>query len=203
MQSSPAEITPILGTAMDGGHYAGRILIDGQAYALIVAPKDGGERDDIEWSDNTRNVPAAMSFCDGHANTLAMAEAGSPLAQWARGLRIAGHDDWYLPSQDELEVLYRNLKPTPRANYCWARSGINLSAIAPTRPYAPDHPVQTSAEVFQADGAEAFEEDAYWTSTQYAADADYAWYQYFDNGLQGDGGKGAQLRARAVRRLPI
>jgi hypothetical protein len=63
--------------------------------------------------------------------------------------------------------------------------------------------VQTSAEVFQAGGAEAFEEDAYWTSTQHAADADYAWYQYFDNGLQGDGGKGAQLRARAVRRLPI
>ena len=30
MKSSPEEITPILGTAMGGGYYAGRILIDGQ-----------------------------------------------------------------------------------------------------------------------------------------------------------------------------
>ena len=198
-----SEITPILGTAMADGYYAGRILIDGQAYALIVAPKAEGEREDVEWIDDERGVPGALSYCDGLANTFAMAEAGSELAKWVRDLRIGGHDDWYLPSQDELEIIYRNLKPTTRKNYCLARSGINLSAIEPTRPYTPGHPVQTSADAFQAGGAEAFEEAAYWTSTQHAANADYAWSQGFRNGFQDDDAKAAELRARAVRRLPL
>lgn len=42
MQSSTAEITPILGTPMDGGFYGGRILIEGKPFALIVAPQGPG-----------------------------------------------------------------------------------------------------------------------------------------------------------------
>ena len=146
MKSSPAEITTILGTAMGGGFYAGRIMIEGQAYALIVAPKAEGETEK-EWIADYQDVPNAQSFNDGLTNTLAMAEAGSELAQWARDLRIADHDDWYIPSQDELEIIYRNLKPTTRENYCYARSGINLSAIEPTRPYTPDFPLHTQTTV--------------------------------------------------------
>ena len=43
----------------------------------------------------------------------------------------------------------------------------------------------------------------YWSSEQHASDSDYAWCQYFDYGLQDGSGKSAELRARAVRRLPI
>ena len=203
MQSSTAEITPILGTPMDGGFYGGRILIEGKPFALIVAPKDQGEHPDAEWIEDEVDVPGALSYFDGLANTLAMAEAGSELAKWATGLAIGGYTDWYLPSQDELEIIYRNLKPTTTENYLWARSGINLSAIEPTRPYTATSPAQTQAEAFQAGGDQAFDSTWYRTSTQHASDSGCAWFQGFGYGYQDGYDKGAELRARAVRRLPI
>jgi hypothetical protein len=48
-----------------------------------------------------------------------------------------------------------------------------------------------------------FEESAYWSSEQHAADVNYAWFQYFDYGDQFYDVKSASLRARAVRRLTI
>ena len=202
MKSSVAEILPIIGTTMDGGFYAGRIRIADQVFALIVASKAEGETEAV-WHDEENRIDGAQSFNDGAANTQAMAEAGSDLAKWARDLRIAGHADWYLPSQDELEVIYRNLKPTTRENYCWARAGINLSAVEPTRPYTPDFPKQTLAEAFQAGGEQAFADEWHWSSTQPASYADYAWFQDFTNGYQNIYVILNELRARAVRRLAI
>lgn len=197
-------ITHILGTSMEGGFYAGRIrLDDGQVYALIVAPKDEGEHKPSIWIPNYQYVPGASAYNDGLANTDAMAEAGSKIALWARGLRIGGHDDWYLPSQDELEIVYRNLKPGTEENGCYARSGINLSAVTPTRPYTPDFPVQTPAEPFKAGGEQAFEAYWYCTSTQHVSYSDYAWFQNFLNGGQSYDSKDSKLMARAVRRLVI
>ncbi len=43
----------------------------------------------------------------------------------------------------------------------------------------------------------------YWSCTQYAGDERYAWYQYFHHGYQIDTHKDHELRARAVRRLPL
>jgi len=203
MKSSTEEIRPLIGTTMAGGYYAGRIMIDGQAYALIVAPKADGEREDVEWIDDVKSVPDAKSYHDGMANTRAMAVAGSQLAQWAMDLRIADADDWYLPSQDELEIMYRNLKPGTRQNYCFARSGINLSALTPTRPYTPEHPVQTCAEAFQVGAPEALEQTWYWSSTQHAAESVHAWAQYFGDGGQFSDFPYVQFRARAVRRLVL
>ena len=203
MKSSIAEIPTILGTAMGGGFYAGRIRIGDQVFALIVAPKADGEHEDAPWNDTYSTVDGAKSYFDGLANTDAMAGAGSELAKWARGLRIGGHDDWYLPSQDELEIIYRNLKPTAEANWCYARSGINLSAVEPTRPYTPDFPVQTLTEAFQKGGGEEFDPVWYWSSTQHVSNSDYAWIQDFVNGNQGSNRKNINYRARAVRRLAI
>jgi len=203
MKSSAAEIVPILGTSMGGGFYAGRILIDNVVYALIAAPKAEGEKDASEWIAKYKDVPGAKSYFDGLANTKAMAEAKSKLAIWTQALRIGGHDDWYLPAQDELEIIYRNLKPTTEQNSQYHRSGINLSSFDPTYPYTPDLPAQTLAEAFQAGGEQAFEADWYWSSTQLASGSDYAWFQIFDGGNQSSGTKGIKLRARAVRRLAI
>lgn len=50
---------------------------------------------------------------------------------------------------------------------------------------------------------EHFDEDWYWSNTQHAADAYYAWSQHFLSGDQGYGSKSSQLRARAVRRVLI
>ena len=203
MKSSTEEILPILGTRMGGGFYAGRIRVGAQPFALIVAARADGEHDDSAWNGSNKFVSGALSYFDGRANTLAMAEAGSKLAQWARSLRVVDFDDWYLPSQDELELCYRNLKPGIAQNWCYSRSGINLSALLPTYPYTPELPVQTVADAFQADGAEAFDLAWYWSSTQHASDSDYAWCQDFGYGDQDDSHESSKFRARAVRRSPL
>lgn len=203
MKSSLQEIPTLIGTALGGGFYAGRILIDDQPFALVVSPKAEGEIKSTIWIPDYKEVPDARSFNDGLANTQAMAEAGSKLAQRVLHMRINDEGEWYLPALDELEIIYRNLKPTTRKNSCYARSGINLSAITPTHPYTPDFPLQTLAEAFQEGGAEAFNEDWYWSSTQHVSDSVYAWYQHFSYGSQLYNYTYDKLRARAVRRLPI
>jgi hypothetical protein len=201
---TPTLITPAIGEPFEDGFFAGLFqLDDGRRFALIVAPKAEGEKDDATWIYDYQSVPGARSYNDGLTNTQAMAAAGSPLAQWALGLRIGEHDDWYLPSQDELELCYRNLKPTARENYCWARSGINLAAVPPSRPYTPDLPVQTPAEAFREGGAEAFATTWYWSSTHHAASSGCAWFQLFGHGDQNGHYADSRLRARAVRRVAI
>jgi hypothetical protein len=167
-----------------------------------LAPKSDGELEGA-WNASSKMVAGATSYCDGMANTIAMAAAGSKLATAARELRVGEFDDWHIPSQDELEVIYRNLKPTTDENTQYGRSGLNASAVTATYPYAPAVPAQTLAEAFQAGGPEAFEPDWYWSSTQHAAYSHYAWFQHFGNGSQISSQKSASLRARAVRRLPI
>ena len=185
------------------GYYAGRIRIGEQVFALIVAPKTEGEHQDAPWNKSSKMVEGATPYFDGLANTKAMADAGSNLALWAQGLDIGGNTDWYLPSQDELEIIYRNLKPTTETNALRGRSGINLSAVIPTYPYTTDLPTQTQAEAFQQGGEQAFDEAWYWTSTQHASHSGCAWGQRFSRGGQGSRRKVNEFRARAVRRSAI
>lgn len=182
--------------------FAGRILIPGQGvFGIIVAPKALGEHDDTPWGKGTKAVKGAMSFFDGHANTLAMAEAGSKLAKWALGLSIDGQSDWYIPSRDELEICYRAFKPTTDKNYCYR--GDNPSSVPVGYAYMPDSPAQTAIEAFRQEAAEAFERAWYWSSTQYAGGEGCAWVQYFGDGSQDYGHKGYGYPARAVRRVLI
>jgi hypothetical protein len=197
------EIPTVIGAPFAGGFFAGNIFVNNVLYALIVAPKAEGEHKDAPWNKSTKSVEGALSYFDGLANTTAMAAAGSKLAQWALDLRIDGNEDWYLPSQDELEILYRNLKPTSQKNYLYSRSGINVSAAPPSYPYTPEAPAQTTAAAFQSGGEQAFADAWYWSSTQRASDSDFAWLQYFLSGGQNDDRKGSEFRARAIRRLEI
>lgn len=199
---SKIEVPTIIGTPCGGGFFYGRIVDGDHLFALIVSPKDGGEHEDAPWNKSRKAVAGAGSYFDGMANTRAMAEAGSELAQWALGLKLNGESDWYLPSRDELEILYRNLKPGTGENYEY-RNGDNPSSVPAGYPYTAKLPAQTAVEQFRAGGAEAFEEAWYWTSTQYAPDGDYAWAQSFLDGGQDGCRKHDYYGARAVRRLPI
>ncbi len=198
-----ARITPAIGVPFEGGFYAGRIIVEEKTYALIVAPKAEGEHGDSVWSGGAESVVGALSYCDGVANTAAMAAAGSSLAEWALDLRIGGHDDWYLPSQDELELCYRNLKPADVENWCYARSGINLNSLPQGAPYYAHSPIQTDAAAFRQGGPEAFDLVWYWSSTQHASDPCYAFSQDFYDGSQYFLSTINKLRARAVRRSVI
>ena len=190
---------PAIGEAYGGGFFAGLIRSGSSTYGLIVAPKESGEIVG-EWGPR-KAIDGALSFFDGHANTQAMADAGSEIATQVRALDINGNTDWYIPSRDELEVCYRNLKPTDDSNYCG--SGDNPSAYLPSYAYAPDIPAQTSVEAFREDGAEAFDPTWYWSSTQSAGGASFAWSQNFGVGTQDNGVKGYKGRVRAVRRFLI
>ncbi len=197
--NAPIQIATTFGSAMEGGFYAGRIRQADGEYALIVAPKLDGEHEG-PWG-KVKRLAGAMSFFDGRTNTIAMAEAGSKLAKWALGLSIGGCTDWYLPSRDELELCYRNLKPGTEENWCYR--GDNPSSVPVGCSYFPDSPAQTEAVAFKAGGDEAFAEVWYWSSTQAAGDDAYAWFQYFYDGFQHDLHEGSDCRARAVRRVKI
>ncbi len=202
MDTITTEIPTVAGTPFAGGFYAGRLLVNGEPYALILAPRGEGEHDEVRWCGGSLEpVADARSFYDGQANTIAMSAAGSALAAWALSLRIGGFDDWYLPSRDELEILYRAFKPTEEENYCWR--GDNPSSIPVGYAYSREAPAQTAVEIFRDGNDEAFEPTWYWSSTQYAGDEASAWSHFFTNGGQDNSHKVNELRARAVRRLKI
>ena len=48
-----------------------------------------------------------------------------------------------------------------------------------------------------------FEREAHWLDEQHADDPSCAWFQTFDWGYQSHGGLSWELRARAVRRVPV
>jgi hypothetical protein len=189
------------GEICEGGFFAGCLRVNLDIYGLVVSPIDG-EHAATVWNKSKKALGDAMSYNNGLANTKAMATAGSKLAAWALELRIAGFDDWYLPSRDELELLYRHFKPSATENYAW-RHGDNPSSMPPGYPYTDDAPAQTTIANFAAGGADAFAPEWYWSSTQSASNPDSAWCQYFTNGDQYGTHEDYELRARAVRRVKI
>jgi hypothetical protein len=191
---------PAIGTPFEGGFLAGLFRLNGSTYAMIVSPKAQGELEEAAWGPYGENIPGAQSYNDGLANTQAMAKAGSDLARWMLALDIGGFSDWYLPSCDELEIIYRNLKPTAYSNYVY-RHGENPSSVPVGYPYTENSPTQTAVEAFRHGGAEALEDEWYWSSSQFSADN--AWGQHFGDGGQGILDKPDEGRARAVRRLLI
>jgi len=190
-----------IGSPYEGGFYGGTIRHGTALLAVVWAPKAFGETQG-PWLAKPADVPGARSLVDSLANTLALAEAGSPLATWALNLEIGGHDDWVLPSRDVLELAYRHLKPTTDDTGNWFRDGDNPSSVPPGYAYANGEPiVQTSVRAFQAGGPEAFEAGWYWSSSQYSGR--FAWYQSFYDGDQNDNVKSFEARARAVRLIHL
>lgn len=194
------EVPTVFGAPWEGGYFAGIFTIGADVYGQVVASKAEGEHDRTIWHPKYEEIAGAGSFFDGLANTKAMAEAGSELAQWTLDLRIAGFDDWHIGARDQVELLYRGFKPTTEENYVY-RNGDNPSSLPVGYPYSIHLPGQTPVELFRKGAAEAFEDVWYWTSTQYSA-LD-AWYQDFDGGGQHADGKDDKGRARAVRRVKI
>lgn len=190
---------PDLLAPFGGGYYVGLIRYEDVLRAIITAPKAEGETTGIYGDMNDKDIKAA-SFYDSLTNTKAMAKAGSKLATWALGLRIAGAKDWCIPARDPLELLYRHGKPTKETNWV-NRNGDNPSSYPVGYPYSPNFPKQVAKKLFRAGGNEAFEEARYWSSTRYSAG--YAWSQRFGDGSQGWHGKLLEFRCRAIRTVPV
>jgi hypothetical protein len=208
-----------IGALYGGGYYGGSIAIDGKTYAVIVAPEAEGQKI-LAWKNDWSATPGTLSVNDGFTNSEAMNNAEHPAAHFCRSLKIGGFDDWYLPSRDELELLYRNLKPTTDENYVYANrakwwgmkageyngvdesgNGHNASSVPAGDVYTEQTPRQTTAADLQDGAPEAFDDRWYWSSTEFGSAG--AWGQFFDVGYQGYGYKVLDGRCRAVRKVLI
>jgi hypothetical protein len=90
-------------------------------YYLILATDPLGEHEPIEFGGYGQNTKGAASESDGAANTLALVRSKTPhpAAEWAHGLVIDGHADWYLPARRELRALSCTVPEFFRPEYHW------------------------------------------------------------------------------------
>ena len=183
---------------------------NGERYALIVSPKSL-EASDLEWDSQDRNGEAgSITRWDGLSSTnsiLAKNDTSYEAFEHIRSIRTSdpvpsdGESDWYMPAMDELELMYRNLKPNTASNDTGSRTrtfpgtqshGVNPSSDPTGFDYTSGDPERTSVIEFQEGNAQSIDEERYWSSTD-VDDGDRA----LDHGFARSGGEGAQvLRAK-------
>lgn len=206
-------ILPAIGDNVYGGYYTGLIDTTGSGglkYLLIVAPKSletVGKR----WkTSDTAGPTSSSSVWDGLTATTDMYNAGAAYeaATYCYGLSFPsdGGSRWYLPARDELELIYRNLRPTTESNS--TSSGTNNSSSPTGAAYTTTVPAQTSVTAFRSGGAQAMKSSGdivYYSSTQFSTTV--AWGQYFatsSSGAQGAQNKNSTLYSiRPVRRVIV
>jgi hypothetical protein len=193
---------PVIGSAYEGGYFAGQISTAGNGvadYNLVVAPKSSGQAGSkLRWKTTDTSTSGTSSVIDGPTNSSNMNNASHPAAEFCEGLTIGGYSDWYLPAKNELEVCYYNLKPNTISNN--TDSGTNTNAV-PSRNsnYTTGTPGQTSATDFRTGNAEAFNADSYWSSTEFSTER--GGIQNFEQGAQGSNFKSSTNFTRAIRRV--
>ncbi len=107
-----------------GGFYAGLMRgQDGQPdYHLVVTPADLGEAKAVTWGGKGESEPGAESEWDGQANTSALLNSAKshPAAEYAAGLTIEEHRDFYLPSRRELRLCWVNVPEQFAKEWYWS-----------------------------------------------------------------------------------
>jgi hypothetical protein len=97
----------------EGGVYAGIMRGEKGApdYHLIVPTGAVANIEEITWGGVGTEESGALSEFDGLSNTRALISSSTdhPAAQWAAGLTIGEHSDFYLPARRELNLLYANV----------------------------------------------------------------------------------------------
>ena len=225
---------PAIGESAYGGYMAGIIdttrsgSIDaddyyqtGARYLLIVSPLS--LEVNRSWRGGFDSIgPQAKTRWNGLGVTEALAGSFSTRAiGYCHGLSFPsdGGSRWYLPAVDEMELLYRNLKPTTNGNgtafsssniWPWpssvAGTGENRSSDPTGTAYPSQlNPAQTSLSIFQSPsgserifGSGGVNTGQYWTSS---SPANSPWTLFMNIGSASSVGGDATAVVRPVRRI--
>lgn len=212
---TPGGPEPAIGDEYGGGFFGGYISHTANGVAthrLIVAPRSTGATGwgypvgtNYTYKTTSSNSPGAYSSFDGYANTQALIAGGiesHPAAQWCVSLEVGGFSDWYLPSRDELHILYDNLKPNLTANNTNHPNGTSYHVPARTAPRTQSDPAQTGVLAFRTGATQHWEAGTHWSSTRWTTTA--ANTINFNDGTQVNSGvTGTSHRTRAIRRVAI
>lgn len=195
----------LVGTPVGGGYFMGFYMHSPtERRALIDAGKDG-EFENLQWKTAQTDTPNTSSNIDGAANTDAMTTASQkslhPAAAACADFAGGGKTDWCLPAQNQLEIIYRQVKPFTQENS--TGSGANPDSLPPTGNYTAKNPAQTGIASYQKGGINAYDDTKnYWTSTQ--TSATNARTQQFTNGIQNTTSKSTTFYwCRAVRSFVV
>ena len=126
-------------TIGETGPAGGMIFYDKGSYSdgwrwLEAAPSD--QSTGIQWYNGTYTTTGATATAigTGEANTQAIVasqDIGSYAAELCADLTLGGYRDWFLPSKDELNLMYVNLKVQGRGGFAsawyWSSSEGNFS----------------------------------------------------------------------------
>jgi len=119
---------PTIGSSMLGGIV---FYIDGTGqHGLVCAPSDQGT---FPWGCYGTDISGtSIALGTGMANTLAIVNGCSqrPIASSVcNDLALNGYDDWYLPSMNELSLMYQNLRTQNLGHfsnvYYWSSSQVS------------------------------------------------------------------------------
>ena len=203
-----------IGQDITGGTFTGFNRVRDRVYAIVASPASAETQRMLKTSLNV--TIGTSSICDGYSNTTAMAGYEHPAAQYCRDLKVNGCNDWYLPSANELELIYRYLKPTRNRNRLnrlpgpvWAYKRLvktNATSIPTLSKYTNTTPSQTIVIAHINNDADTSEDTDtnwhYWTSTEYLSNHDDSTsvFQRFDQGTQSSTDRTDCNVVRPVRR---
>ena len=193
---------PAIGSAFEGGFYAGQIGVSSvPTHYIVVAPLSGGQTT-TQCKTSNGITSGATSVIDGPANTATAVAVGShPAATFCNNAVIGSFSDWYMPAINELEVCYFNLKPNTATNNPF---GINPNAVpARASNYTAGNPAQTSAAAFQTGGAEAFAINRYWSSTENAVNSRNINLYFYRGNPYAAFFQTNNYPVRCIRRVPV
>lgn len=163
-----------VGQRVLGGYFAGMNRIENHCYAINASSKTTETNLPVKCIES--RTPNTHSVSDGFSNTLAMNNFEHPAAQYCLNLDLDACNDFYLPSRDELELCYRNLKPVNYRNavystnleYLGKVNGTNCNSIPVSVAYTETTPAQTLVVSFKTGSSESFSSTSYVSSTEYS-----------------------------------
>ena len=118
VQPAPAAVTPAPAptptpSLQIGDRYTGGIIfyLDGRGGGLVCAEED--QSTGIQWGGRGTEIGnTSTAVGAGAANTVAIVSKlgnGNYAAKLCYDLVLNGYDDWFLPSKDELNLMFKNL----------------------------------------------------------------------------------------------